>query len=216
MTLTTASKKTKALTSVVLVDDHASLREMLRIVLRIEGGYEVVGEAAGGLEAMSLCRALQPQIVILDLALPGLDGTHLLRLLMRETWDVRVVIYSGAMDENLMREALAEEPHGFVRKEDSLPELRAALRAAATGGRHVSPWASRLMMPAKTDDALNKLNAPERAVLHMIGEGLQSKEIAKALGATMRTVEHHRQHLRDKLGLHDTTALVRFALQSRA
>lgn len=214
MMTTTPSKICEALTSVVLVDDHASLREMLRIVLRMEGGYEVVGEAAGGLEAMRVCRELRPRIVILDLALPGLDGTHLLRLLMRESWDVRVVIYSGTMDEDLMREALAEGPHGFVRKEDSLPELRAALRAASTGARHISPWASRLL-PSKFNDAEKKLNTHERAVLHMIGEGLQTKEIAEALGATAKAVDHYRQHLRDKLGLHDAAALVRYALRGR-
>ena len=214
MAATTTSNKSEALTKVVLVDDHASLREMLRIVLRIEGGYEVVGEASGGLEAMSVCIAQQPGIVILDLALPGLDGTHLMRLLKREKWGVRVVIYSGAMDENLMREALAEEPDGFVRKEDSLPELRAALRAVAAGGRYVSQWASKLM-PVTINESPNKLNAPERAVLHMIGEGLRTQDIAKALGATAKTVDHHRQHLKEKLGLSDMAALMRYALRSQ-
>ena len=210
----TVPKTEAALTRVVLVDDHVSLRDMLRVVLKIEGGYEVVGEAASGIEALKVCRASRPALVILDLALPELSGTHLVRLLQREPWDVRVVVYSGTADHQLMREALAENPHGFVRKEDSLPELRAALRAVASGARHLSPWASRLL-PQRADEAVKGLSAMERAILHMVAEGLQTKEIANAMGATVKTVEHHRQHLRDKLGLHDAVALTRFAMKQR-
>ena len=205
-------KTESALTRVVLVDDHVSLREMLRVILNIEGGYEIVGEAASGLEALKICRFTKPALVILDLALPELSGTHLLRLLQREAWDVRVVVYSGTADQQMMREALAESPHGFVRKEDSLSELRAALKAVVSGARHLSPWASRLL-PQKADEAMKGLTAMERAILHMVAEGLQTKEIADAMGATVKTVEHHRQHLRDKLGLHDAVALTRFAMK---
>ncbi|MEO6742497.1 MAG: response regulator transcription factor [Chthoniobacteraceae bacterium] len=203
-----------ALTRVVLVDDHVSVREMLRVVLGIEGGYEIVGEATGGIEALKVCRATRPALVVLDLALPELSGTHLLRLLQRESWDVRVLVYTGATDQQMMREALAESPHGFVRKEDSLAELRTALKAVVTGARHLSPWTSRLL-PQKADEAMRKLTATERAILHMVAEGLQTKEIADAMGSTVKTVEHHRQHLRDKLGLHDAVGLTRFAMQQR-
>ena len=203
-----------ALTKVVLVDDHVSLREMLRVVLGIEGGCEIVGEATSGIEALKICRATKPALVILDLALPELSGTHLLRLLQRESWDVRVLVYTGATDQQMMREALAEGPHGFVRKEDSLQELRTALKAVIAGARHLSPWTSRLL-PQKVDEAMRRLTAMERAILHMVAEGLQTKEIADAMGSTVKTVEHHRQHLRDKLGLHDAVALTRFAMQQR-
>ncbi len=209
-----ASKTGPAPTTVVLVDDHDSLRGMLRLILNLEGGFEVVGEAGSGLEAMKVCRAARPQIVILDLKLPELNGTHLIRLLRQEPWEVRVLVYTGSADEALMLEALAESPHGFVRKEDSLPELRAALKAVVAGARLLSPWASRLM-PSKADDALRKLTPSERAVLQMLAEGLHTKEVAEALGASVKTVEHHRQHLRDKLGLHDVAALTRFAIRHR-
>ena len=207
-------KTEAACTRVVLVDDHVSVRDMLRMVLDMEGGYEVVGEAAGGMDALKVCRATRPALVILDLALPELSGTHLVRLLLRERWEVRVLIYSGTADQHLMREALAESPHGFVRKEDSLQELRTALKAVVAGARHLSPWTSRLL-PQKADEAMRKLTAMERAILHMVAEGLQTKEIADAMGSTVKTVEHHRQHLRDKLGLHDAVGLTRFAMQQR-
>lgn len=199
---------------VVLVDDHASLRGMLHLVLKLDGGYEVVGEAGGGLEALRVCRASRPDLVILDLSLPELNGTHVIRLLRQEPWEVRVVVYTGCVDEALLREALEEGPQGFVRKEDSLPELRAALKAVASGARHLSPWAARLV-PAKADDALKSLTALERAVLQMLAEGLHTKEVAEALGQSVKTVEHHRQHVRDKLGLHDVAALTRFAIRHR-
>ena len=214
MRAASASNTGEAPVKVVLVDDHDSLRGMLRLILSLEGGYEVVGEAGGGLEALKVCRAVHPQIVILDLMLPELNGTHLIRLLRQEPWEARVLVYTGSADEALMREALAESPHGFVRKEDSLPELRAALKAVATGARHLSPWASRLL-PSKTDDALKSLTPLERAVLQMLAEGLHTKEVAEALGASVKAVEHHRQHVRDKLGLHDVAALTRFAIRHR-
>ena len=206
-----APKSDTTPTTVVLVDDHDSLRGMLRLVLKLEGGYDV-GEASNGMEGLQVCRAKRPEIVILDLGLPELSGTHLVRLLMRETWDVRVLVYSGSMDHHLMREALAEGPHGFVRKEDSLPELRTALKAVAAGARHVSPWAAQLMT-SKSDNTLMTLTPLERAVLHMVAEGKQTKEISDTLGSSMKTVEHHRQHLRDKLGLHDVASLTRFAIR---
>jgi DNA-binding NarL/FixJ family response regulator len=210
---TTADTKSEASrTTVVLVDDHASLREMLRLILKMEGGYEIVGEAAGGLGALKLCREKRPSVVIVDLTLPELSGTQLIRLLLREAWEPRVLVYSGTLDRHLMQEALAEGPHGFVRKEDSLAELRVALRSVAAGARHISPWAAKLLS-SKEHDSLSRLTPQERVVLQMVAEGLQTKEIADALGSSAKTVDHHRQNLRDKLGLHDVASLTRFAIR---
>ena len=201
-------------TRTVLVDDHTSLRQMLAMLLKQEGGYEVVGEASGGMEGMKLCRAVRPELVILDLALPELSGAHLIRLLLREPWQVRVVVYSGAMDEGLLREALAEGPHGFVRKEDSLPELRKALRAVVSGSRHIS-LCSEHLLPKHNGDALRMLTPQESAVVQMIAEGRQNKEMASTLGSSEKTVEHHRQNVMRKLGLHDVVALTKYAIRHR-
>jgi DNA-binding NarL/FixJ family response regulator len=203
-----------AQTRVVLVDHHVSLREMLIVILKMEGVYDVVGEAAGGMEGLKVCRAMRPELVILDLALPELSGPHLIRLLLAEDWPVRVLVYSGTIDEGLLREALAAEPHGFVRKEDTLHEFRAALQAVASGSRHLSPWASRLM-PLNGDGSRKRLTTQECAVLQMIAEGRQTKEIASVLGVSPKTVEHHRQHLMDKVGLHDVASLTRYAVRNR-
>jgi DNA-binding NarL/FixJ family response regulator len=199
-------------TRVVIVDDHTGLRDMLAMVLKLDGGYEVVGEASGGVEAMKVCRATHPELVILDLVLPELSGSHLIRLLLQESWPVRVVVYSGAMDEDLLREALAEGPHGFVSKEDSLPELRTALRAVVSGSRHVSRCSEHLV-PRRGGDELHLLTSQECAVLQMIAEGRHTKEIANALGASEKTVEHHRQNVMKKLGLHDVAGITRYAVK---
>jgi DNA-binding NarL/FixJ family response regulator len=206
------SQKSASPTRVVIVDDHAGLRDMLAMVLKLEGGYEVVGEASGGVEAMKVCRATHPELVILDLVLPELSGSHLIRLLLQESWPVRVVVYSGAMDEDLLREALAEGPHGFVSKEDTLPELRTALRAVVSGSRHVSRCSEHLV-PRRGGDELQLLTTQECAVLQMIAEGRHTKEIANALGASEKTVEHHRQNVMKKLGLHDVAGITRYAVK---
>ena len=209
-----APKAQSAPTRVVVVDDHASLRQMLVMILKMEGGYEVVGEASGGMAAMRLCRATHPDLVILDLALPELNGSHLIRLLLQEPWPVRVVVYSGAMDEELLREALAEGPHGFVRKQDSLAELRTALRTVAAGSRHISLCSEHLMQ-RRGVDIFRVLTPQESAVVQMIAEGQQNKEMATALGVSDKTVEHHRQNVMKKLGMHDVAALTKYAIRHR-
>ena len=198
--------------SMVLVDDHVAMRQMFRILLE-KAGYKVVGEAGRGMEAMKVCRAKRPDLVVMDLLLPELSGAHVVRLLLeQEDWPVRVVVYSGVTDDALLREALAAGPHGFVCKDDSLQELFAALRAVMAGSRHVSARAERLM-PKAGSNGSGALTTQERAVLQMIAEGRQTKEIAEALGASAKTVDHHREHVMKKLGLHDVASLTRYAVR---
>ena len=214
MKATSSSQPQSTTTRVVVVDDHASLRQMLVAILKLEGGYEVVGEASGGMEGMAVCRATHPHLVILDLALPELNGSHLIRLLLHETWPVRVLVYSGVVDEEMLREALAEGPHGFVRKEDTLPELRTALRAVVAGSRHIS-HSSEHLMPTRGGDAFRMLSPQECAVLQMIAEGQQNRDMAIALGIAEKTLENHRQNLMLKLGLRDVATLTRYAIRHR-
>ena len=207
-------KSQRTPTRIVLIDHHASVREMLAAILEMEGGFQVAGQASGGMEGLALCRETKPDLVILDLALPELGGAHLIRLLLREPQPARILVYSGAMDDGLLRDALSEEPHGFVRKEDTLSELRAAVCAVISGARHISPWSARLL-PARSDAPSVRLTPQECAVLQMIAEGRQTKEIAEALGASAKTTEHHRQHVMGKLGLHDVASLTRYAVRHR-
>jgi DNA-binding NarL/FixJ family response regulator len=199
---------------VVLIDDHVSVRQTLAFVLKQEPGYEIVAEASGGIEGLTVCRRSQPDIIILDLALPELNGLSLLRLLRLECGTARCLVFTGTCDEELLRCAIALEPHGFISKTDPLPELRHALRILSAGGRFVSKSCERLTRAAR-EDFPQRLNVYETAVLQMVAESRQTKEIADVLRISVKAVDHHRQRVMSKLDLHDIAAITRFALKNR-
>jgi DNA-binding NarL/FixJ family response regulator len=200
----------KPLLRVVLVDDHVSMRQMMRVVLRLDGGVEVVGEASGGCEALRVCREVRPDLVVLDLALGDLMGGFVLEALREAVPGVRVVVYTGSEDAGLLRGVLRMEPEGFVRKTDDLQLLRLAIGTVGAGGRFWSPSVSGGF--SRPEPRLERLSVREVAVLQLIARGLQSKEIAEVLDSKVKTVDHHRQSLMDKLGLHDVASLTRFAV----
>ena len=195
---------------VVLVDDHVSMRQMLGVVLRLDGGVEVVGEASGGCEALRVCREVRPDLVVLDLALGDLVGAFVLQGLREAVPGVRVVVYTGTENVGVMRAVLRQEPEGFVRKTDDLPVLRTAIRMVGAGGRFFSPFVAGLL--SGPEARLERLSVREVAVLQLIAQGLVSKEIAEVLDSKVKTVDHYRQNLMEKLGLHDVASLTRFAM----
>jgi len=199
---------------VVAVDDHASIRQMLGIVLAREGPYEMVGEAGNGFEALKVCRKLRPQIVVLDLLLPELNGLEVLRTLRGELRDTRFMIYSGTVNRSLIVEALQARPHGFVHKSDALAVFCEALRAVANGCSYFTPFATKLMDDERHTSTLSaRLTDRERAVLQMIAEGMSNKEMASRFSIAPKTVEHHRAQVMQKLGIHDVANLTRYALR---
>lgn len=201
-------------TRVVVVDDHVSIRQMLAIVLAKEGPYEIVGEAGTGFEALKLCRRVQPQLVLLDLLLPELNGVEVLRALRGELRDTRFVVYSGTLHRGLIAEALEARPHGFVHKEDSLGTFREALRAVLAGCCYFTPLATRLMDGERQQaQATARLTERERAVLQMIAEGMSNKEMAGRFGIAPKTVEHYRAQVMQKLNIHDVATLTREAVR---
>ena len=161
-----------------------------------------------------MCRLAQPQLVVLDLSLPELSGLQLIRLLRGDAAGTRILVYTGAMDEDLLRQAMDLEPDGFVRKEDSLNDLREGLQAVSIGRGFFSTSARNLLRTVR-ERSLASLTPQETAVLQMIAEGRQSKEIAAALRAAAKTVDHHRQNLMNKLGIHDIASLTRFAIRMK-
>jgi DNA-binding NarL/FixJ family response regulator len=187
---------------------------MLAFVLSMEDRYELVGEASGGMEGLRMCRALAPEMVVLDLCLPELSGTQVIRLLRADAKPPRILIYTGAMDEELLRQGMDLEPDGFVRKEDPLTDVRQALHLVSAGRTYFSP-SSRQITRGAQGRSLASLTPQETAVLQMIAEGKQSKEIADALCAAVKTVDHHRQNLMNKLSLHDAVSLTRFAIRMK-
>jgi DNA-binding NarL/FixJ family response regulator len=199
---------------IVIVDDHTSIRDMLVWILMREQRYEVIGEAGSGLEAMKVCMACEPDLLILDLVLPCISGVEVLRRVRREMPRVRVLIYSGTCNCALIREALWEGPHGYVEKLEGLQTLRTAVSTVAFGGTYFSPGANnQLRANLGAKPAERDLSPREREVLQMIAEGRSSKEISGLLNVAQKTVENHRANLMTKLNVHDVASLTRYAVR---
>jgi DNA-binding NarL/FixJ family response regulator len=201
-------------TRVVIIDEHVSVRQMVALVLAREGPYEVVGEAGTGFEALKVCRRLRPQLVVLDLVLPELNGVEVLRTLRGEMRDARFMVYSGALNRALIVEALQARPHGFVHKSDTLTTFCEALRAVGNGCCYFTPFATKFMDEERYAlPASSSLTDRERAVLQMIAEGMSSKEMASRFAIAPKTVEHYRAQVMQKLGMHDVATLTRYAVR---
>ena len=199
---------------IVIVDDHASVRDMLVCVLKREPAYDVVGEAGTGLKALQICASLRPDLVILDLVLPELSGTEVIRRMSATLPDMRILIYSGTFNHALIIEALKCRPHGFVEKSDTLQTLREAISTVASGGSYFTQCAATFLASSLTNASETfDLTAREREVLQMVAEGRSSKEISTRLGVSSKTVENHRAHLMGKLRVHDVAGLTRFAVR---
>jgi DNA-binding NarL/FixJ family response regulator len=182
-------------------------------MLRRQLGIAIVAETSGGLQAIEVCLRIRPDLLIMDLVLPELGGIEVLRRL-RNVWPkLRVLIYSGDALQSTFLAALRSRPQGFVQKSDSLETLQEALRIVMDGGSYLTPFITNLL-DVSLPDELRGLTAREREVVQMVAEGRSSKEIAGLLGIAPRTVEHHRVHVRHKLGLRDVASLTRFAIRA--
>jgi len=197
---------------IVVVDDHASIRDMLVWILMREAGYEVIGEAGSGIEALKVCGRCRPDLLILDLVLPCLSGIEVLRRVRKELPRTRVLIYSGTGNPTMVKEALRERPHGYVEKLEGLRILRRAIETVTDGGRYFNAATSQLLRETVGTGAGEcKLSRREREVLQMVAEGRSSKQISGLLNVALKTVENHRANLMAKLDMHDVASLTRYA-----
>ena len=207
-------------TTIVLADDHHVVRQGLRALLEAEPDFTVVGEAADGLEAVHLVERMQPNVLVLDLMLPGLSGLEVTRQVRQRSPQTRVVILSMHANEAYVVEALRNGAAAYVLKDASAAELVHAVREVAAGRHYLSPPLSeraiefyRQKAQAATQDVYETLTTREREVLHLAAAGHSIAEIAARLGISPRTVETHRTNLMHKLGIHTQTNLVRYALR---
>lgn len=201
---------------VALADDHAVLREGLRMLLELEPDISVVGEAGDGLEALALARRTRPDVLLLDLSMPGLGGLEVARRLGRTAPQIRVVFLTGCEDETRVRQAFQLGAAGYVVKGAGCAELVEAVRAAFVGRRYLSPPFAARGVGAFLDgggaDGIPSLTARELEVLHLSVEGLTARGIAARLSISPRTAEAHKCNLMRKLAVRSQTELVRFAI----
>ena len=206
----------------LIADDHAIVREGLRAVLEGGGDIEVVGEAADGLEAIARARELRPDVILLDIAMPELDGLAACRRITEEDPGARVLILTVHAQEQFFFEALRSGAHGYVLKRSTAEELRQSIRTVAQGKTWLSPELAGSLVEdfvarAQTgagDAELGALTAREREVLKLVAEGRTNAEIAARLSISVKTVQTHRAHAMERLGLHERTGLVRYAIRT--
>jgi two-component system response regulator NreC len=207
-------------TTIVLAEDHHIVRQGLRALLQAEPEFSVVGEAGDGLEAVRLVERIKPDVLVLDLILPGLNGLEVTRQVSQRSPATRVVVLSMHAAEAYVLEALKNGAAGYVLKDASAADLVRAVHEAAAGRHYLSPPLSERAVEAYTRkaqaatlDPYETLTTREREVLHLAAEGHSNAEIAERLVISPRTVETHRASLMRKLDLQSQTDLIRYALQ---
>jgi DNA-binding NarL/FixJ family response regulator len=201
---------------IVLADDHAVVRQGFGRILASEPDMEIVGEAATGHEAIALTEELQPDVVVMDVAMPELNGIEATRRLAASVPRARVLALSMHKDSVYVREILRAGAKGYLLKDAVDSDLLAAVRAVARGEGYLSPAVSEAVLSdyrKHVTDPVDLLTSREREVLQMIAEGKTNKEIATLLNLSVYTVDAHRGRVMEKLNLHTTGELVRFAMR---
>jgi two-component system, NarL family, response regulator NreC len=200
----------------VVVDDHAVVRSGIKLLLDREDDIEVVGEAGNGRDAVFQARALKPDVILLDVVMPGQSGIDVLPSLLEDAPNAKVLVLSMQDDPSYVREAFAAGASGYVLKEAADEEVVAAVREIASGGSYVHPaLGARLVTAdaqARAAAEADPLSEREREVLRLLALGHTNQEIAKMLYISVRTAETHRAHIMQKLRLSTRAELVRYAL----
>ena len=200
---------------VLLADDHQIVRQGLRGLLE-KAGHEVVGEAADGQEALRLARTLTPDIAVLDLSMPRLNGLDAAREIRRMSPEIKTILLTMYTDKGYVLQAMKVGAKGYVLKTEAAEDLIRAIREISRGETYLSPGVAASIVEAYLDDShlpADPLTARERQILQLIAEGNTTKEIAQQLNISFKTVESHRNHLMKKLDLHDIAGLVRYAIR---
>jgi two-component system response regulator NreC len=200
---------------VVLADDHAVVRAGLRLLLNREPDLEVVAEASNADDAARYVRGHRPDVLLLDLNMPGESGLDLIPRLVEEMPGTRIVVLTMQRDPAFARRALGSGAHGYVIKDAADEELVRAVRLAAAGQRYINPQLGARLVATPADARPGDLTERELEVLRLIALGYTNPEIAGQLYLSVRTIETHRSHIHQKLGLTTRSDLVRFAIEQR-
>jgi DNA-binding NarL/FixJ family response regulator len=206
-------------TRVLVADDHAIVRDGIRALLTAAGDLEVVGEASSGLEAIELATRLEPDLVLMDIAMPGLGGLEATLEIRKRLPRVKVVVLSQYSEPEYVRRFLKAGVSGYVLKRAAGAELVAAIRAVLRGGLVLDPEIARGALQESgasagdAPDAYETLTDREKQILKLVAEGHSNKEVADLLGISVKTAMSHREHLMAKLAVHNRTELIRFAIR---
>jgi len=209
--------------TVLLAEDHMIVREGFRKMLELESDFEIVGEAQDGRQAVALAKKLHPTVVLMDIAMPLLNGLEATRQVLKESAGTKVLMLSAHSDDAYVKSATAAGAAGFLLKQTSTHDVCHAIREVAAGKVYFSAAVSKRLSrihpatPSHSGEGLRKemqLTSREVEVLQLIAEGKANKETAAELGIGTKTVEKHREHLMQKLDIHDTAGLTRYAIST--
>ncbi len=208
-------------TTILLADDHTVVRQGLRSLLAAESDIEVIGEAETGRQALQLARKLKPDVIVMDIAMPLLNGLEATRQIVQEIPTARIIILSSYSDDEYVEQLTSAGAIGYLLKQNAANDLIKAIREARQGNAYFSPTISRRMLEhyrrafangQPVRKAADALTSREREVLQLIAEGNTNKQIAAELSISIKTVEKHRQQVMDRLGIHDIAGLTRYAI----
>ncbi|MBI1804316.1 MAG: response regulator transcription factor [Ignavibacteriae bacterium] len=207
-------------TRIILADDHAIVREGLKSILENELGMTVVAQAESGRTAVDLALKLKPDIVIMDISMPDLNGIEATRRILSESAGVKVIALSMHSDKRYVAEMLKAGASGYLLKHSALDELERAIKTVLSDKTYVSPAIAGVVvkdyiqrLASESEGSVTLLTPKEREVLQLIAEGRSTKEIAGKLNVSVPTVESHRQHIMEKLDLHSVAELTKFAIR---
>jgi DNA-binding NarL/FixJ family response regulator len=201
------------------VDDHALIRAGIRALVQNLGSIEVIGEAADGREALALTKTHQPDVVLMDISMAGLNGLEATARIVKSYPNVRVLILSAHSNEEYVHQALRAGAAGYLLKNADLSEFELAVRAVARGETYLSPSVSKHVIADYVRRSNGDTRPPDaltprqREILQLIAEGQSTKEIARTLHVSAKTVETHRTQLMERLDIHDVAGLVRYAIR---
>ena len=216
-----AIKAATGVVRILLADDHTVMRAGLRLLLERQENFEVVGEASDGRQAVEIAAEQKPAVVVMDVAMPHLNGVEAARQILSRNPDIAIVMLSMHSDESYVLRSLKAGARAYLLKDSAEADLIAAIQAITEGRSFFSPGVRALLkedyihrlQKFGADDTYELLTAREREVLQLVGEGRSNKEVASLLGLSLYTVETHRTHILQKLNLHSVPELILYAVR---
>lgn len=205
----------------LFADDHTVVRESLVAAVHTSSDCVVVAQAGDGIGAIEQARALRPDVAVVDISMPRLSGMEVVRRLTAEPPHTRVLVLTMHEEEEYVLQMVRAGASGYLVKDAAISDLLAAIRAVASGGVYFGPYAAKVLAAqvhqptTLPDDPYGALSAREREVLHLVVDGLTTKEIARRLTISVKTAENHRGRILDKLGVRNSAELVRYAMRKR-